>query len=200
MSALHNTAASTAQLAPRVLTSLLDQKPTQLPSLPKAGGIYMLYDHIGEPKYIGMTGPEKGFLDRIYKRHRTGSEHVSHQYSAYYNVGRMWRDRNVAQACTDSKTSKMLRNKFIEKYCLAAYVEVDLPKPALEALEAEVIRIAPLKVKLWNGNRNAVHLSSEPVELVDEIIAALNLSMSQVEAINRQNKRYSNRLLKNSFG
>jgi DNA polymerase III subunit epsilon len=184
---------SIGTLATNVLAQILDQVPTQLPKLPKAGGIYMLYDHTSEPKYIGMTGPEKGFYDRIYRRHRTGSEHVSHQYSAYYNVGRMWRNRNDAKKCVDSKTSKMLRNKFIELNCSATFVEIDLPTSALEVLETEIIRIAPPGVKPWNGRRNAVCLLDEPTVLVDEVIAKLNMSTSQIEAINRQREKYCKR-------
>jgi hypothetical protein len=174
-------------MATNVLDALLKQTPTRLPNLPKVGGIYMLYDHTGKAKYIGMTSPEKGFYDRIYKRHRSGSED-RHKYSSYYNVGRMWRDRDNAQDCLDSKTSKKLRNKFIEKYCSAAYVEIELSKLELRALEDKVIKIAPMEVKPWNSNQMEVRLLDEPIELVDIIIAELNFSKSQVDAINRQGK------------
>ena len=177
--------------ASNVLRALLKQKPTQLPDLPKVGGIYLLYDHTEQAKYIGSTGRENGFYDRIYMRHRAGSEHVSHQFSAYYNVGRMWRNRDKAKGCLDSKTSKKLRNKFIEIYCSAAYLEVDLPKLELNTLEFEVIRIAPLKVKSWNGNRCEVRMLEEPIELVDKVIAELKFSKLQIESINRQSGRQS---------
>lgn len=178
------------QLANDMLARLIAEKPTQLSSLSNKGGIYLLYDHLHNPRYIGMTGPDKGFYDRIYRRHRSGSEHVSHQYSAYYNVGRMWRDRNDDKFHEEAKLSKKLRNKFIELHCLAATLEVDLPKPQLERLEKEIIRIAPSEIKDWNGNRRNVFLPKEPENLVDKTISLLNFSLSEIDAVNRQNERY----------
>jgi hypothetical protein len=47
-------------------------------------GLYGLYDHHGQIRYVGETADEDGYYGRINNRHVTGSEGRSHQYANEY--------------------------------------------------------------------------------------------------------------------
>ncbi|MGE3244958.1 MAG: hypothetical protein AB7F96_12630 [Beijerinckiaceae bacterium] len=172
--------------AQSIFTLLSTQTPVITCDLPRTQrGIYGLIDHAGQLRYIGSTSAEnENFRKRIHQRHRTGSEHVSHKFSAIYNCGRMWRDRNSQRHDADAKISKDLRSAFIAKYCRAVYVPFVGTKGEIEVLEYAVIALAPRENILWNGSKGLVY--DEPVDLVDALIDELELATEDREALDRQ--------------
>lgn len=105
--------------------------PINLADLPEEFGIYALWDHERQIRYIGSTPKAtEGFRTRIYSKHATGSEGRSHKFTQAYCTGRMWRyckklDHPAAareQSATDADAAKKLRNAFIRKQIGRAHV------------------------------------------------------------------------------
>ena len=165
-----------------VLRDLIGREPMALGALPNERGIYVLHDHGGTIRYIGIT-KSSGFFDRIHNRHVTGSEGRSHKFSHAYNTGRMWRAR--WDACPDAYLAKRLRTEFIRRHCRATFVS--LPEPLwaeLPMLESEVQALAPESMLDWGG-RDFSPLS-EPTDFVDALLEELSLSHDQRAAVERQ--------------
>jgi hypothetical protein len=176
--------------AEECLNELKNQKLRKIDDLPKATGVYSLADHLGDIHYIGVTAADS-FRDRIYSRHVNGSEERSHKLACNYNIGRMWRNRKCAEYVErDAKIAKRLRREFIRCYCFASCVPLDRPKPALEALEKEIFRVAPPNMISWNTTRKRVNRLCEPRDLVDSLIQELGLSSDEVAALERQAKLF----------
>jgi hypothetical protein len=172
--------------AEECLNELKTQKLRRIDDLPTAIGVYALANHLGNLHYIGITEADS-FRDRIYSRHVNGSEERSHKPACNYNIGRMWRDRKCADHVPrDAKISKDLRREFIRRHCLAACVPLELSKPALEALEKELLLIAPPEMTSWNRTRKRVNRLPEPRDLVDALIEELRLSSDERAALERQ--------------
>jgi hypothetical protein len=140
--------------------------------------------------YIGVTAAVS-FRDRIYGRHVNGSEERSHKLACNYNIGRMWRNRKcVDYVAQDAKVAKDLRREFIRRYCFAGCVPLNQSKPALEALEKEIFKVAPPEMISWNSTRKRVNRLPEPRDLVDALVQELGLTSTEVEAIERQAKLF----------
>lgn len=172
-----------------ILQELILAKPRQTCEAPKdARGIYGLYDHFGEFRYIGSTSStSQTFYERIHHRHRTGSETHSHYFSRMYNTGRMWRMRNDAATKADGDVAKRLRNAFIARHCRAVWVPLPDDAPIAE-LEAEVIAIAPAEMTAWNNRGMKTY--HEPEELVEVLIDRLGLNPYERAALDRQRDRF----------
>jgi len=88
---------------------LCQSPPHRLENLPSDQfGLYGLYDHLGQIRYVGETADEDGFYGRIFKRHVTGSLCRSHQYAAHYIP--LW-GRHAAPT-------------FVRRHCVATFVSV----------------------------------------------------------------------------
>ena len=189
--------------------SIFDQltcsEPVALSELPDEVGIYALWDHEGQIRYIGSTPKAtEGFRTRIYNKHATGSEGRSHKFSQAYCTGRMWRfckklDSPAAaleQAAGDASMAKKLRNAFIRKHCAASYVSLapgGVPEPysvSLTALEYELQAMAPASMRAWEGI--GFRPLPEPTALVGQLLnELLHLSGS----CERQNAIYRKHVL-----
>jgi len=172
-----------------LLSKLLEAKPRPTAEAPRnARGLYGLVDHLGRLRYIGSTSSiEQNLYDRIHKRHRTGSEGMSHYFSQMYNTGRMWRDREEQRASSDAKLAKMLRNEFVADHCSAVWIT--LPDSVdISGLEAEVLAIAPDHAIAWNRRKMANY--EEPVELVDATFRRLGWGAKEMAALERQRERF----------
>ncbi|MEN3976905.1 hypothetical protein WJU21_17465 [Emcibacter sp. SYSU 3D8] len=158
----------------------------KIDELPRTTGLYALADHEGTLHYIGITAAGS-FVDRIYSRHINGSEERSHKLACNYNIGRMWRDRNSADHNpADAALAKRVRKEFIRRHCRAVCIPMEGSKAELEALESEVIRLAPPDMVSWNSTRKRVNRLPEPRELVDAIILELGLGSGEQAALERQ--------------
>ena len=161
---------------------LLTQSPFVTSALPRdQHGIYMLWDHEGCPRYIGMADKDS-FHKRIDGRHRGGSEENSHKFSAAYNTGRMWRDRKrLGQTINGSletkegaAAAKRVRMEFIRQHCRVTFVPI-LPLPGtsyrtyVQALEASIQSIASPDHRAWETQR--LLRLEEPVALVDAVVS-----------------------------
>jgi DNA polymerase-3 subunit epsilon len=172
-----------------ILQLLKQAKPRPTREAPRdCRGIYGLFDHKGQFRYIGSTSAKnETFYKRIHHRHRTGSESTSHYFSRMYNTGRMWRLRNDLATKVDGDISKSLRNEFIARHCSCVWIA--LPDDAnIAALETEVIRLAPEEMIAWN--RRSMEAYEEPIQLVDELIENLGLGPYERAAIFRQQNRF----------
>ncbi len=179
--------------AKECVAALQNQKLKKIDDLPDAIGVYALADHLGDIHYIGITAAES-FRDRIYSRHVNGSEERSHKLACNYNIGRMWRDRKSADHVPhDAKIAKDLRREFIRRHCRAACVPLDCTKHALEALENEILAIAPRNMISWNATRMRLNRLPEPRDLVDALIEELGLSLDKRAALDRQAMRFEKR-------
>ncbi|PTV93647.1 exonuclease [Rhodobacter aestuarii] len=172
-----------------LLSALLEAAPRPTVQAPRdARGLYGLVDHHGDLRYIGSTSStEQTFYERIHQRHRTGSEGMSHYFSAMYNTGRMWRDRKDALTKADGDIAKALRNEFVVDHCRAVW----LPLPDtvdITRLEAEVIALAPDHAIAWNRRRMQVY--DEPVDLVEATLRRLGWGARELAAIERQRLRF----------
>ena len=170
--------------ASEIYARLLSQEPSIMPDLPRdQRGIYMLWDHEGVPRYIGIVDKES-FHKRIDGRHRGGREENSHKFSAAYNTGRMWRDRKrldeiidgVQQAQRGAAAAKRVRMAFIRRYCRATFVRIEAPAGEhfgtyVRQAEAAVQRLARPEHRSWETQAR-IRLV-EPVELVDSVIDEL---------------------------
>lgn len=174
-----------------VLSALLAQTPVKTAFLPSdQRGIYGLLDHDHQLRYIGCTTREaESFRKRIHHRHRTGSETHSHYFSKIYNTGRMYRDRLTQRGDPDAKIAKDLRSAFIAEYCRAVYVPLEASELEILALEAATIAVAPSENTLWNRATTMVY--PEPTELVDALLAKLTLPRIEIDALERQRKRFA---------
>lgn len=176
-----------------VLHALSSREPVALEKLTDEHGVYALFDHTGQIRYLGVTAAKKsGFKDRIYSRHVTGSEERSHKFSRAYNTGKMWRSRvgSSPQECLDAKFTKNLRTVFCRRYCKAAYYTVPMLGAQLDylreltKLESSILSIAPQSMKRWNGSNFAAE--DEPKEMVNALIDELDYSSDLRRALERQ--------------
>lgn len=172
-----------------LLSAILEATPRPTAEAPRdARGLYGLVDHHGDLRYIGSTSStDQTFYERIHRRHRTGSEGMSHYFSEMYNSGRMWRDRKDVLTKADGDIAKALRNAFVADHCRAVW----LPLPDREdiaRLEAEVLAIAPDHAIAWN--RRKMQAYDEPVELVDATFHRLGWGARERAAIERQRLRF----------
>lgn len=172
-------------------SQLYDLPPQPLNSLSSAYGIYALYDHEGQPRYIGSTWKDT-FHKRIQNRHVTGSEENSHKFSWAYNIGRMWRDRRALDPLErkDGDAAKRLRTAFVRRHCQAACLSIELPKSELVALEKAIIALAEPAEKAWNDKRLVLSSVAEPVDLITRLIEDLALDPA---AFDRQAVRFETR-------
>ena len=171
-----------------LLSALLDAAPRPTAEAPRdARGLYGLVDHHGALRYIGATSStDQSFYERIHRRHRTGSEGMSHYFSEMYNTGRMWRDRG-AVAKADGEIAKALRNQFVIDHCRAVWMP--LPDRAdIVRLEAEVLALAPEDAIAWNRRRMRAY--DEPVDLVDATLHGLGWGARERAALERQRLRF----------
>ncbi|MFI4939125.1 MAG: hypothetical protein ACHP7O_02075 [Burkholderiales bacterium] len=186
-----------------VLTAIRDSVPKNLENLPKTFGLYALWDHTAQIRYIGCTPKAtEGFNIRVGNKHVTGSEGRSHKFSHAYCTGRMWRyaknlhpdASGAAQLAEDAQLAKHLRTLFIRRHCRVTLVEVPKIRDDyfgfLTKLEAETKLLAPKSMKLWDG----VHFTAgvEPEELVNAIIAE---NPTLREAAERQGTIYRHHVL-----
>ncbi|MBW0159506.1 3'-5' exonuclease [Sinorhodobacter sp. B57] len=172
-----------------LLSALLEATPRPTYEAPRdARGLYGLVDHHGHLRYIGLTSSAAETLyKRIHRRHRTGSENTSHYFSAMYNTGRMWRDREDALTKADGDIAKALRNEFVVDHCRAVWLP--LPDTAdIARLEAEVLALAPDHAIAWNRRRMQAY--DEPVDLVDVTLRRLGWGAHELAAIERQRLRF----------
>lgn len=187
-----------------VLDRLTRSAPVNLASLPEEFGIYALWDHERQIRYIGSTTTD-GFHTRIYNKHTRGSEGSSHKFSQAYCTGRMWRHHKRLHGpaigfvgdAADAKAARELRARFIRRYCAATYVTVPrdaVPAPyktGVEQIEFAVQAIAPASMRAWEGIRFAP--VSEPAVLVDALLAGMP---HLAAAADRQRAIYAAHLLR----
>jgi DNA polymerase III epsilon subunit-like protein len=179
----------TIPTATEILDLLKQAKPRLTSEAPRdARGIYGLYDHTGTFCYIGSTASSaETFYKRIHQRHRTGSETHSHYFARMYNTGRMWVDKTDPETGVEMKIVRRLRRAFIARHCGCTWVP--LPDHAdIAGLEAQVIAMAPSEMVAWN--RRGIAEYDEPVDLVDALIAELQLSPVERAALTRQRDRF----------
>ncbi|SHF39345.1 DNA polymerase III, epsilon subunit [Ruegeria intermedia] len=174
----------------QLLAALLSAAPARTAAAPRdRRGLYGLIDHHGDLRYVGSTSSTRQTLyERIHQRHRTGSEDSSHYFSRMYNTGRMYRDRRDAGAGADADVAKRLRNAFIAEHCRAVWVPLPDTAP-IEALEAEILRLAPPEAVAWN--RRAMEPYPEPSDLVDALIGRMGFSAAEIAALDRQRARHA---------
>ncbi|PKG97580.1 hypothetical protein [Paraglaciecola sp. MB-3u-78] len=165
-----------------IFEKLTSSEPKLLTGLPDSFGIYALWDHEKQIRYIGCTPKAtEGFRIRAGNKHVTGSEGRSHKLSQAYCTGRMWRyckklDPESAsndQSSEDATLAKRLRTLFIRKYCGITFVEIPengVPNyfNYLTSLESQVQNMAPASMRAWEGL--GFKPCSEPSILVDQLI------------------------------
>lgn len=170
-----------------ILSRLLGATPMQLSAVPRGPGIYALYDHAGEARYVGITA--KCLRDRIFNRH-VGGDDNSHKFSSAYNAGRMFHSRRHPSTCPkDGPVAKEFRRLFVRDHCRA--VAISLPsmgKEELFALEAQVIALAPQSALSWNNARR--FRAVEPEDAVDAFIKKLRWPDERVASLERQRTRW----------
>jgi hypothetical protein len=173
--------------ATAIFERLMSSIPDSLANVPQGSGIYALYDHEGDPRYIGITG--KDLRDRIYSRHAAGDGN-SHKFSTVYNAGRMFHTRRHPATCsTDGAVAKELRRHFARRHCAA--VAIPLPGVSFQqllALEHEVCRLVPPDARRWNDTR-ALEVM-EPTELVNDLLRSLGWDGRRLAAVERQAERW----------
>lgn len=171
-----------------LLAMLLAAAPRPTVQAPRdARGLYGLVDHHGDLRYIGSTSStDQTLYERIHRRHRTGSEGMSHYFSQMYNTGRMWRDRKDVQTKVDGDIAKKLRNEFVVDHCRAVWIPLS-DTVDIARLEAEVLSLAPEHAIAWNRRRMASY--DEPTELVDITLRRLGWGSGALAAIERQRLR-----------
>lgn len=175
--------------AENLLSALLEAAPRPTALAPRdARGLYGLVDHYGDLRYIGSTSStDQTFYERIHQRHRTGSEGMSHYFSAMYNTGRMWRDRKDALTKADGDIAKALRNEFVVDHCRAVWLALPDTED-IARLEAEVLSLAPDHAIAWNRRRMQAY--DEPVDLVEATLHRLGWGVREKAAIERQRLRF----------
>ena len=167
-----------------IFEALTMSEPQSLMGLPDSFGIYALWDHERNIRYIGCTPKAtEGFRIRVGHKHITGSGGRSHKFSQAYCTGRMWRyckklspaSTLAAQDSNNAKLAKKLRTLFIRKHCRITYIEI--PPNNLESdyfsrltsLESQLQNMAPSSMRSWEGV--SFKPESEPVELVDILLS-----------------------------
>ncbi|MRX50286.1 hypothetical protein GI374_07460 [Paracoccus sp. S-4012] len=176
-------------VAEDLLAALLETTPRPTAQAPRDGrGLYGLVDHLGDLRYIGSTSSTaQTFYERIHRRHRTGSEGMSHYFSQMYNTGRMWRDRKDPMTKADGDLAKALRNEFVVDHCRAVWLP--LPDTAdIPRLEAEVLSLAPDHAIAWNRRKMPTY--DEPADLVEATLFRLRWGERELAAIERQRERF----------
>ncbi len=188
-----------------ILKSLRESPPVFLATLPDAFGIYALWDHECQIRYIGYTPKgNEGFRIRVANKHVTGSEGRSHKFSQAYCTGRMWRfckrlhpiSALQEQDPSDANLAKKLRTAFIRRYCKATYVEVPKCRVSgdyfahLNALESQVQQLAPPSMRAWEGIK--FRSVAEPAELVCNLLKDMPEIQSAAE---RQREVYRKRVV-----
>lgn len=170
-----------------ILSRLLDTTPKHLSAVPRGPGIYALYDHASEARYVGITA--KCLRDRIFNRH-VGGDNNSHKFSSAYNAGHMFHSRRHPGTCAkDGPVAKELRRLFVRERCRAVAIPLRaVQKDELFALEAEVIALAPATALRWNNVRQMS--AFEPADVVDTFIGKLGWSRERVAALERQSLRW----------
>ncbi len=172
------------------LDDLVSQTPRRFDDMPDAIGLYGLGDHEGKLHYFGMTD-SVSFRDRIRSRHITGSENHSHKLACNYSVGRLWHDRkHPGTNERDGAMARRVRQKFIRKHCGFVCLPLKMTKSELRHLEKGVINLAWPHLADWNKTRMRAATFEEPKELVDEVIRELELGVSEIAALERQNALY----------
>ncbi len=166
-----------------LLEKLKNDAPQLLTNLPDTFGIYALWDHEENIRYIGCTPKAtEGFRIRVGNKHVTGSEGRSHKFSQAYCTGRMWRYCKKldpvaalnAQDPNDAKLAKKLRTLFIRKYCRITYVEIPSKEREgnyfafLTNLESQIQSLAPASMRLWEGI--GFSPMEEPISIVDALL------------------------------
>ena len=190
---------------------LLTQQPYLTAALPRDHhGIYMLWDHEGCPRYIGMADKDS-FHKRIDGRHRGGSEENSHKFAAAYNTGRMWRDRKrlgqtiegTMQAKEGAAAAKRVRMEFIRQHCHVTVLPMaSVPgtpyREYVQALETSIQSIAKPDHRAWETQR--VIRLEEPVALVDVLVDKMFLEgkLSEQECRLLEDQRSIHRRLRDS--
>jgi len=173
------------------LRRLLDMSPARLDTLPKGQGIYALYDHEGQARYIGIT--TKCLSDRIFKRH-VGGDGNSHKFSSIYNAGRMFHTHEHPATCSkDGPVAKELRRLFVREHCRAVAVPLPgLSKDELFVVESAVLSFAPTEAMSWN-NARALN-AYEPTEQLGPFLTTLGWSRDKLDSIERQSRRWKETL------
>ena len=183
-----------------IFSQLSDSTPEPLDVLDNDFGMYALWDHIGQIRYIGCTPKAtEGFRVRVTNKHVTGSEGRSHKFSQAYCAGRMWRYCKKLhpeaalkhQLDSDAKLAKKLRTAFIRTHCKVTFLRVPQSEAPenyfgyLTQLESQVQQMAPASMRTWEGIR--FQSVEEPRELVDRLL----LKMPELEeAAERQRLLY----------
>lgn len=175
--------------AAEVLAMLRRAKPRPTCEAPRdTRGIYGLYDHAGEFRYIGSaSSDDESLYSCVHQQHGTSSERASHIFSRTYNTGRMWRLLDEPSSNVDGDVAERLRYDFISLHCQAVWVP--LPNHVdISGLEAQVIALASCDMTEWNTRRVAPY--DEPEELVDALVDSLGLSPFERAALGRQKHRF----------
>jgi hypothetical protein len=187
-----------------IFKKLTSSEPKPLMGLPDTFGIYALWDHEKQIRYIGCTPKAtEGFRVRVGNKHITGSEGRSHKFSQAYCTGRMWRFCKKldpehalhAQDTDDAKLAKKLRTLFIRKHCGVTFVEIPKNDATnyfndLTSLESQVQSMAPASMRAWEGVgfRPCVEPSSLVDLLIDENPNLRAAAESQQEVFNKHVK------------
>ncbi|MBZ0072963.1 MAG: hypothetical protein K8I04_14700 [Gammaproteobacteria bacterium] len=186
-----------------IFNQLTGSAPVALADLPEQFGLYALWDHSGQIRYIGCTPKAtEGFRTRIFSKHATGSEGRSHKFTQAYCVGRMWRyckrlhpaAAACAQSAADAAASKKLRNAFIRKFCGATFVVVPPSNNTsnyffyLTALESQVQEMAPASMRAWEGI--GFSTTGEPAELVEQLLTGFPCDTAAIERQNAIFRKY----------
>lgn len=169
-----------------ILDFLERMTPQLLTRLPDGFGIYALWNHKLQIRYIGATPKAtESFRIRVGNKHVTGSEGRSHKFSQAYCTGRMWRfckrlhpsAAGRDQVLDHAKLAKRLRTAFIRRHCRWTFV--DVPPNAtssqyfsyLQDLEKAVQRLAPPSMMAWEGIR--FREEEEPSVLLDSLLSEM---------------------------
>lgn len=170
-----------------ILRRLHDELPLQLADIPEGQGLYALFDHVGMPRYIGMTANDLRY--RINGNHPAGDGN-SHKFSCRYNAGRLFHSRKDPRTDPiDGKLAKTLRAAFARRFCRANVVIISgLTRAQLRDLESLVKSLAPAETILWNDIKAIT--PSEPAPLVDKLLDELQWDCKSRDALERQAQRW----------
>ncbi len=175
-------------MTPDDILAFLHQSPPQkLSDLPRGQGLYALYDHEHQPRYIGSTA--MGLRKRIHGYHAGGDDN-SHKFSTVYNAGRMFHARKDPRTdATDGPIAKKLRRLFARAKCRAVGLEfLDLTKAELFDLETRVYSLAPPETIAWNHKK--VLATIDPGQALDDFLDEIHWSERERAAIERQAARW----------
>jgi hypothetical protein len=184
-------------MTPQDILDHLHGAPAQrLSDLPEGQGLYALYDHSGQPRYIGST--TMGLRRRIHDYH-AGGDGNSHKFSTVYNAGRMFHARkDPFTDAEDGKIAKKLRRLFARSQCSAVGLELPgISKQELFDLETKVYRLAPPETISWNHARSLPTI--DPGRSLDQFIDNLAWPTPWLDAIDRQAARWQDKLKSQSL-